>query len=272
MLAKDVVLPRFLPGFLGTAALLPCLAWVSSPTPPKIAQPAQAPAAQASADILSVALKELLVQMLPGTLYESAPGWGNRKRVPSGVQWPGQGIRRRPEVQYSLRNDGTWRKVRLMTDDAAHSLQISLSDLRWDDAGRLTFTAAAWVNLRASFEQQRWEAGVRIYSVSARARVRVKLTLRCEAGLRLEMASGLLPDMILRFGVVGSEVAYDHLVVEHLAGMGGTGARWLGELVRTTLHELRPSVERNLLARANAALRKAGASREVRLALLTWVH
>jgi len=220
---------------------------------------------QDSAKILSGALKGLLVQFLPGTLYESSPGWGHTTQVPNGLKWPGQGLRRHPEVQYTLRNDGTWRKVRLTTDDPARSLQVTLSALQWGKSDSLTFTLAAWMDVGVNFEQQKWEAGVRLYAASARARVRVKLTMRCEAALRLEMASALLPDLVVRFRVVGSEVAYDHLVVEHLAGIGGTGARWLGELVRATIHELRPAVERNLLGRANAALQRAGDSREVRL-------
>jgi hypothetical protein len=188
---------------------------------------------------LTAALRTLLVEAVPPTLFESSPGWGNK--------------------------GGTGRKVRVTADKLADSLIFSINDVRVIEPDRLTFTVAAWFDVHVFFEQQRWKAGVRLYGVGARARLRVKLALRCEASLRLETANALLPDVVLQLRIAGSQVAYDHLVVEHLAGLGGTGARWLGEVVRGTVHELRPSLERKLLERANAAILKAGHSREVRL-------
>ena len=229
---------------------------------PDSASPTQDPA-----EVLSGALRGLLVQFLPTTLYEGSPGWGNAAQAPNGLKWPGHGLRRRPELRYDLKNEGTWRHVRLTVDNLAQSLALSINDLKYADSDRLTFTVAAWFDVRVQFEQQQWKSGVRLYAAGAQARFRVKLALACEATLRLEATGALLPDVVVRVRVTGSHVAYDHLVVEHLAGVGGTGARWLGELVRSAVHELRPSVERNLLARANAAILKAGDSREVRLSV-----
>ena len=259
------MMPRL---FITVLGFLATLLSVSTPASPQPAQLVSPPTPQDPANaLLSQALKDLLVQLLPGTLYESAPGWGRTTKVANGLKWTGQGLQRHPEVQYTLRNDGLWRKVRVTADDPAHSLQLSLSDVQQDQAGRMTFVLTVYLGLRARVELQKWQAGVRIYSASARARMRVRLTLRCEASLRMEMVGALLPEFVFRFRIVESQVAYDHLVVEHLAGMGGTGARWLGELVRATIHELRPSLEKNLLARANAAILRAGDSREVRLGI-----
>jgi hypothetical protein len=240
----------------------------TNPVPsPQVIQPVTSPAADDPREVLSQALRQLLLQLLPGTLYDSAPGWGNTTKVANGLKWTGQGLQRHAEVQYTLRNDGIWRKIRITSDDPAHTLQISLSNLQKDPADRMTFMVTVDLGLRARVEQQRWQAGVRLYSASARARMHVKIILRCEASMRLEMAGALLPDFILQFRILESQVAYDRLVVEHLAGFGGTGARWLGEAVRATIHELRPSLEQKLLARANAAIVRAGDSREVRLSV-----
>jgi hypothetical protein len=188
-------------------------------------------------------------------------------RVPNGLKWPGPGILRHPEIQYDFKNDGTWRKVRLTADNPAQGLFVSIQDLKFIDADRLTFGVAISLDVHVHFEQQKWESGIRLYSASARARFRVKLALQCEATLRLDGTNALLPDLVVRLRVVGSRVAYDHLVVEHVAGIGGTGARWLGELVRATVRELHPSLEGCLLNRANAAILKAGDSKEVRLSV-----
>src|SRR5262249_40894965 len=108
--------------------------------------------------------------------------------------------------------------------------------------------------------------GIRLYDGSARARLRVKLTLHCEATVRLE--SGIiLPDVMFRLRVVRSDLQYDHFVLEHAGGIGGEGAKLLGDAIKGWLHEFHPSLERELLAKANAALEKAGDTREIRIGL-----
>jgi hypothetical protein len=96
--------------------------------------------------------------------------------------------------------------------------------------------------------------------------MRVRLTLRCEATGRLE-TKDFLPEAVVRLRVVGSELGYDNFVVEHIAGLGGEAAKLLGEAAHSSLQQWRPSLERNLLARANAAIVKAGDTKEVRVGL-----
>jgi hypothetical protein len=56
--------------------------------------------------------------------------------------------------------------------------------------------------------------------------------------------------------------------VEHIAGVGGETAKLLGEGVRGALRQWHPSLERELRAKAEAAIVKAGDSRDVRLNML----
>ena len=54
-----------------------------------------------------------------------------------------------------------------------------------------------------------------------------------------------------------SDLKYDNVVVEHTAGVGGSAAKMIGEAVHRALTRHRPSLERELLARANAAIVQA---------------
>jgi hypothetical protein len=216
---------------------------------------------------LSGALRTALLALLPDPLHESSPGWGQTKEVTTGVHWHGKGLHARPEVVRSPRNHGTWRKIRVSAIRPQETLVFELRDLRQTAADRLTFTAAVGLDVRAEVERQKWEAGVRLSSASLRARMHVKLTLDCDVEMRVESADGLLPDVVFRLHVARADLQYDNLVVEHVAGVGGTGARLLGEAVRSSVHRLHPSLERDLLARADAAIVRAGDNREVRLSL-----
>jgi hypothetical protein len=220
-----------------------------------------------SPDALAGVLRGALVKLLPAPLYEASPGWGQTREVASGVRWRGQGLQVHPEVARSPKNDGTWRKVRVTADNLRDSLVLDLRDVRQPDPLHLTFTVFLSADLNAEIERQRWEAGVRLSSASVRARLRARLRLDCEAEARLEAGDSFLPDAVFRLHVARAELSYDNLVVEHVAGVGGTAARLVGEAFRGGVRRFDPAVERGLLERADAAIVRAGDTHEVRVSL-----
>lgn len=212
---------------------------------------------------LAAALRPLLISAMPPVLYEKEHDWGRTADTLSGLHWHGI----RPRVTKSPRNHGAWRKMRVSAVDLPRTLELQLSDLRNVTADRQTFKVFLAFQTNVDYEQQNWEHGVRLYSSSVEARLRIKLALECESTLRVEEAGTLLPDLVFRLRVIKSDVSYDNLVVEHIAGIGGSGARLLGEAVRSSLKQLKPSLERDLLERANHAIVRAADTREVRLGL-----
>jgi hypothetical protein len=131
----------------------------------------------------------------------------------------------------------------------------------------MTFTAFISFDTHVEFDRQVWHSGRRTYSGSIRARLRVRLTLRCEATAQLDPGGGLLPDAVFRLRVLQAESGYDNFVVEHILGVGGEAAKLLGDAARGSVKQWRPSMEKDLLAKANAALVKAGDTKEVRVSL-----
>jgi hypothetical protein len=207
---------------------------------------------------LAGTLRGLLVQAMPATLYEASPNWGH-KAVPR--------LGKNLGIKRGARNDGTWRKIRLSTRNLASTLVVELRDWKNADPERMTFHASLAFDAGVDFEQQIWQAGLRLYSGSLRARMRVHLNLDCEVLLKADTSKSLLPDIVFRLRVVKSDLKYDKLVVEHVAGIGGTGAKVLGDALHAYLQQRHPELERNLQDRANAAIVKAADTREVRLSL-----
>jgi hypothetical protein len=216
-----------------------------------------------SLEALAAALKPLLSEALPPVLYEKSTNWGHQELAANGLRWHGL----HAEVMKAPKNDGKWRKLRITTQDLPQTLSFYLADLKSVDAERQTFKAYFSFQAGVEYEQQNWDLGVRLWSGSVRARLKVKLVLDCENTLRVEPGKGLLPNVTFRLRVTNADLSYDNLVVEHVAGIGGSAARLIGEAVRGTLKHTRPSLERDLLARADAAIVKAADSREVRLGL-----
>jgi hypothetical protein len=219
-----------------------------------------------SVDALAGSLRGFLVKAMPSPLYEDTRHWGIQKSV-SGVKWRGKGIHVHPEKINVMKNDGRWWKVRVTADRLPDTLIFDLRDAHIIEPGRMTFTAFISFDTHAEYERQTWHVGRRTYSGSIRARLRVKLTLHCEATAQLDGNGGLLPDAVFRLRVLQAESGYDNLVVEHIAGVGGEAAKLLGDAAHGSIKQWRPSMERDLLAKANAAIVKAGDTKEVRVSL-----
>jgi hypothetical protein len=219
-----------------------------------------------SIDALAGTLRGFVVKALPTPLYEDTRHWGLQKPVRE-VKWRGQGFHVHPEKVDVRKNDGRWWKVRVTAERLADTLILDLRDVRQTEPGRMTFTTFISFDTHVEFDRQTWHTGKRTYSGSIRARLRVKLTLRCEATARLDAGGGLLPDALFRLRVLQAESGYDNFVVEHIAGLGGEAAKLLGDAARGSVKQWRPSMERELLAKANAALIKAGDTKEVRVSL-----
>jgi hypothetical protein len=71
--------------------------------------------------------------------------------------------------------------------------------------------------------------------------------------------------------VLSSNIFYDHLVTEHVPGIGGEMAEWIGDAGHNLLKHLKPSLERNLLEKANTAIVRAADTKEVRLSFGSWL-
>jgi hypothetical protein len=221
-----------------------------------------------SSDALAGSLRGFLVRGLPATLYEDNRHWNQQAEVAHGVRWKGKGLHVHPEVTHALKNHGRWWRAKVTAPNLADSLVLDLRDFQQPEPGRLTFAAFLAFDVDLEYERQTWDSGRRLYAGSVRARARLKAALQCEAITRIETEGKLLPEAVFRLRVTEANCSYDHFVVEHVAGVGGEAAKLLGRTAQSTLRHLHPSLERDLMARANAALVKAGDTKEVRVSLL----
>lgn len=224
--------------------------------------------AATNTDALAGSLRGYLVRNVSPILYEASPGWGTQKEGFRGVKWTGKGLRGRPEVVRAEKNHGTWKKVRVTADNLKDTLILDIRNVQHPEPGRTTFDVFVSFDARVDYEQQSWKSGICMYGARVRARFRVKLTLSCELVARLEAGKMIVPDAVFRLRVLRSNLKYDNLVVEHLAGMGGETARLLGDAIRGGIHRWQPALEPALLHKANEAVIKAGDTREVRIGLV----
>jgi hypothetical protein len=231
-----------------------------------LASPALFAQAQAKKDEpynqLAQSLKPILVKSIPATLHEKTENWGHQVMVPVGLKWSGV----RPRVSRSPRNHGEWRKLIISTQDLPRTLDLKIYDVQNVTAEKQTFKVHLAFQMGVYYDQQNWESGARLWSGSVRARAQVKVDMQCENILRVEFdKKNNLPDFILRLRVTGAKVHYDNLVFEHINGIGGDGAKLIGKAAHDIINRARPSIERDILAKASDAIVKTADTREIRV-------
>ncbi len=258
---------RFAP--FASLLILACnaLAQESGGSRPPLAKPV-AVLSDAETVALTKTVRELLLKNLPDPVVQSDRGWGAQKDVTVGVDFRRDGLKLTSVPRKAPRNDGTWRRVAIRASNPDGTLAVGLLDVVSPEPGRVTFTAHIGMNCDIKFEQQVWRHGTRLYSGETRGRCRGALALHCEVTNRVEAKPGsLLPDVVFRLRVTSAEVFYEKLEVVHTAGVGGDAAKFLGAALIDTVKAVKPNVEKDLLTKANAAVVKAGDTKEVRVGL-----
>lgn len=222
----------------------------------------------ADTDALAKSLRELLLKHLPNPIVESAQGWGHQKDGVVDVKFHKDGLRLRTEKVRGKLNDGHWRKVSVRAANPERSLALGIKDASFPEPGKAAFTALLGLDCDLKFEQQVWRNGVRLYSGETRGRCRAALAAKCEVTSRTEKKpDSLIPDVVFRVRLTDAQLYYDNLVIEHTAGVGGDAARLLGDALVHAVKQAKPQLERDLLAKANAAIVKAADTKEIRVSL-----
>jgi hypothetical protein len=248
-------------------SVLTALALLAFAAPAAADPPASRPAEPPSAEELAAILKALLTSALPNPLVEQSSNWGRQKELANGITWEKDGILLKPHKQKKLKNDGTWRRIKVEAVDPDKNLNLIVRDVQQPEKGRLTFDLVLVLETRIHFEQQIWKRGVKLYGGSTRARCRPILALKCESTSRAVKTDGALPDVVFRLRVLDAKLHYDQFKVEHTAGVGGDLAEVLGDAIHDMIKQLKPSLERDMLEKANRAIVKAGDTKEVKLGL-----
>lgn len=238
------------------------LTWLAVLGPAEAARPAAPPRPAAKKAALNAAtarqveatlatqLRTFVLAALPDPLFRDERNWGKQRK----------------NLRGKMKNDGRWHRLRIAGRNLSSALQLEVRNFT-KSPGKTVFTVVVGLPAVVELERQTWKTGLRLYSGSTRARLKVVLTLICEVQTRVEKTDNWIPDLILRFRIAQSAFAFDDLVVEHTAGVGGEAAEILGDMLISLVKAAKPNLERDLIAKVNAAVLKAGQAKEVRISL-----
>jgi hypothetical protein len=186
--------------------------------------------------------------------YEKSKNWGHTKRVVSGLRVELDGLRLETRRRYRDVNDGAWQKYRIDILDPDKHFEVKLHSLRQEE-NKVLGKVIVEARLKVFGRHSQWERGVQLFSVSAEATARVRLTASVECTARLD-ASKLPPDVILSPRVTAADLKILDFELQRVGELSGPGVESLSHTVREILEERIAERRHKLVERLNKSLAK----------------
>ena len=186
--------------------------------------------------------------------YEKSKNWGNTKRVVSGLRVELDGLRLETRRRYRDVNDGAWQKYRIDILDPDKHFEVKLHSLRQQE-NKVLGKVIVEARLKVFGRHSQWERGVQLFSISAEATARVRLTASVECTARLD-AARLPPDVILTPRVTSADLKILDFELQRVGELSGPGVQSLSHAVREVLEERIAQRRHKLVEKLNKSLTK----------------
>jgi hypothetical protein len=199
-------------------------------------------------------ISALVRQHLPDQ-YEKKKNWGQTKRTLDGVSIKFDDGWLKTHRKYKEANDGKWQMYRVELIDPERSFDIRIANLRELDDGCVGLRVTAVAALHALGRQAQWEHGIQLYSVSAEADARVRLTADAAVAVQLD-PTRFPPDVHLRPEVTAARVEILDFKLRRISDLDGPLVRALSKTVREELEDKLAQDNAKLVAKLNKAIDK----------------
>jgi hypothetical protein len=196
-----------------------------------------------------------LVQAQLPDHYEKKKNWGHTAPAVRGLSIQLDGGKLKTRRKYKEVNDGTWQMYRAQLIDPDEKFDIRIANLRTLDDGRVGMQITAVASLKALGRQVLWEKGVQIYSLSAEADARVRLTAETAVATQLDPTK-LPPDVYLKPEVTAAKLEILEFKLRRISDLDGPLVRALSKTVRKELEDKLTDDNAKIVARLNRAIDK----------------
>lgn len=165
--------------------------------------------------------------------------WGDTKRVWAGVKMRMDGFKLRTNRRYRELEQGRWIKYEVTLPDVPPAIEITDVSPNIDTTtGEQSWTITSSVVSPMEFEArvQRWNLGVKLFSVTVRGKARIRLNSTLLVGFHANYGE-IPPGLVIAPSVQNAELVMKHFEVDRVSKIGGDVAEQWGELLEDILIE-----------------------------------
>jgi hypothetical protein len=199
-------------------------------------------------------IRSIALLLIP-TEFDDEDGWGDEKRIQSGLNVDFEDGRLETSRRWTNVNHGIWLRGSGELVDPEKFFKVKVTQLPDPQDGTKRYDIVVSARLNVTGQQQQWNLGVMLWSISADAMA--DLTFRTT----VDTTAGIVATdkgSMLRFQptVKTASVHLDHFRLNRVSHVKGTIARQYGEVVEELI-ELRIKKEnKSLAAKINKAIAK----------------
>ena len=194
-------------------------------------------------------------QLIPET-YHNDKKWGQTKQIVSGLDIRTQGgrlhtRRRRKEVEH-----GRWLRYDVHLGDPSDPDRLDIRVLRAEQGEdrRLRFDVQIDTVVDVHLQQQRWNLGTKLFSLSVDARATLRLMLTGDIAFELDFTR-IPPDVLADPRILSTDLQLVDLDVDRIGKIGGDVAESVGDLVKRVIREeYLPEQQAKIMTKLNSQI------------------
>ena len=182
--------------------------------------------------------------------YEDKRHWGKQDKALDGLHVELDGLKIRTKRKWKQVNHGTWRMARIELLDPPTATEVQVSNIRDAGNGNAAIDLAVVTRAKVFGRQMKWHKGIRVYSLSADATAKVRLTATLELGMKMDVTR-FPPDIMLKPQVTAADLELLDFHLEHIGDIGGDVAEELGHSVKRILEDKIADKKARMITRIN---------------------
>lgn len=199
-------------------------------------------------------LRGMILVLIPETTIDE-DDWGQTKRVQSGLNVRFDGLQVRTSRRWKEAKHGEWKRVVVTLLDPAEQFELQVEIVPREDASISLYRVHAKARIRVQGRQQRWNKGVKLYSISGDAIADVALS----ADIKLErkvITSGGSGRLRILPSIQAASVRLVGFRLLQVGNARGGLVREFGRSLKLIVQRMVARKSNKLTAKINAKIRK----------------
>lgn len=183
-------------------------------------------------------LADLAIKKLPPS-FKGDKGWGDEKKIWAGIDVKRDGLRLRTHRKYRHVSHGRWFRYEVtpkrLNDSRDGPANVDLTIHRVRKVGdRWMIDSTVVADADFTTQLQRWNLGLKLFSVSTRGRLQVRLDATMSVALTGDY-SGTTPAFVLDPKVVDAKLILQKFDLDRVSHVGGEVAEEIGVVIERNL-------------------------------------
>lgn len=199
-------------------------------------------------------LTNLVLDNLPDD-FEDDKKWGLTRNRWDGVKMRMDGLKLRTHRRYKEVNHGTWKRYHATLVDPEEHLLVKITNWKQKSVGTVGFDLNLAAKVHAIGRRQKWNNGVRIYSVTAEAIADLRMTIGMEVSTKLDTTK-FPPDVILLPKAKTGDARLVQFKLQRISHADGPVVRELGDALEKLLRKELAERNPKLVAKLNRQIEK----------------